>query len=197
MNISLETKVLTTSSDPLLNTIFDNNQIIMKFKPHYNQEEKIELILLICKKLLTKRAKAKRLIKKHKNNPVELAYFSSKSNVLKVLANSTYGETGYLYSSFYRKTIVSSVTAFSCEILKKVISFLELQQCCIIYDDTDSVFFMIPKQYFFKIGQSYSQNKQLYHQKSIEKSISYIKQIKDTVNEYICQVNDSSYIEIV
>ncbi|CAG8440364.1 6756_t:CDS:2 [Dentiscutata heterogama] len=81
--ISLKTKVSTTSSDLLLNTIFDNNQIIMKFKPYYDQEEKIELMPLMCKKLLKEHAKAKKLIKEHKNNSIKLAYFLSKSNVLK------------------------------------------------------------------------------------------------------------------
>ncbi|CAG8667555.1 2447_t:CDS:2, partial [Dentiscutata heterogama] len=83
MNISLETEVLTTSSDLSLNTIFDNNQIIMKFKPYYDQEEKMVLMLLMYKKLLEEHAKAKRLIKEYKNNPVKLAYFLSKSNALK------------------------------------------------------------------------------------------------------------------
>ncbi|CAG8760807.1 5266_t:CDS:1, partial [Dentiscutata heterogama] len=127
--------------------------------------------------LLKEHAEAKRLIKEYKNNSVELVYYMSKSNMLKILANLTYSEIGYLYSPFYKKTIALSVTAFLHETLNKVIFFLELQQCSIIYGNTDSVFSTIPEQYFSEIEQIYSQNKQLHHQKAIKKSIEYIKQI--------------------
>ncbi|CAG8807049.1 28067_t:CDS:1, partial [Dentiscutata erythropus] len=109
------------------------------------------------------------------------------SNALKISANSVYGETGYLFSPFYRKTIASSVTAFSRETIKKVITFLESKQCNIIYGDTDSVFFTIPETHFSEIDSLYSYDKQLHYSESIKKSIEFTKQITPAVNSFMEQ----------
>ena len=186
----MEIPILTRDSS--VNTIFDNDQIITQFKSHHNHESEMGLMPLICKKLLEARAEAKKSMKIYVNDPIKLPYFTSKSNALKLLANSIYGETGYLYSPFYRKTIASSVTAFSRETIKKVITFLESKHCNIIYGDTDLVFFTIPETHFSKINSLYSHDKQLHYSESIKKSIEFTKQITPKVNSFIKTRNWSS-----
>ncbi|CAG8790662.1 3831_t:CDS:1, partial [Dentiscutata erythropus] len=83
--------------------------------------------------------------------------------------------------------IASSVTAFSRETIKKVITFLESKQCNIIYGDTDSVFFTIPETHFSEIDSLYSHDKQLHYSESIKKSIEFTKQITPVVNSFMEQ----------
>ncbi|RIB06210.1 hypothetical protein C2G38_1880616, partial [Gigaspora rosea] len=60
------------------------------------------------------------------------------SNALKLTANSIYGATGFVFSNLYMKPIASSITAYSCSILRKVINYAAQYDIKIVYGNTDS-----------------------------------------------------------
>ncbi|RIB09469.1 hypothetical protein C2G38_2208844 [Gigaspora rosea] len=64
-----------------------------------SQEQQIGLMPLMCKELLRQRDIAKGKMKEYKEDPV-LMYWTSLSNALKLVANSIYEATGFIYSNF-------------------------------------------------------------------------------------------------
>ena len=147
------------STNPDLNVIYDNDTIIAKFKPHHDKEENMGLMPVMSLRLLQDRMEAKSKMKEFKNDSTLLAYYTSKSNALKVLANSIYGESGYPYSPIYERLVALSVTTYAKELLKKVVSYLESLKCKVIYGDTDSVFYTIPEDNFADADKEYLINK--------------------------------------
>ncbi|RIB01352.1 hypothetical protein C2G38_2231094 [Gigaspora rosea] len=93
-----------------LNIVTDNGKIYGKF---LSQEQRIGLMPLICKELLRQCNIAKGKIKEYKEDPVLLMYWTLLSNALKLVANSIYGATGFIYSNLYMKPIASSIMAYS------------------------------------------------------------------------------------
>ncbi|RIB11115.1 hypothetical protein C2G38_1881527, partial [Gigaspora rosea] len=62
------------------------------------------------------------------------------SNALKLIANSIYGTTGFIFSNLYMKPIAFSIMAYSRSILRKVINYAAQYNIEIVYGDTDSIF---------------------------------------------------------
>ena len=110
-----------------------------------------------------------------KNNKVLLAYWTALSNALKVLANATYGYTGSKISLLFRKPVAASVTASCRSILKKIIAYLESLDYEIIYEDTDSIFHIIPKKILEKIESKYKLRHKV--SKVIENLIQLLKKL--------------------
>jgi DNA polymerase elongation subunit (family B) len=138
------------------------------------------------------------MIKESKSDSVMLAYYTSKSNALKVIANSIYGETGYVFSPLYELLVSSSVTAYARELLKRVVSYLESLDCKVIYGDTDSVFYTIPADNFTEFDNEFlmQKNKKIYWSKKIEKTIEYSYMLEKKVNEYMKQLTGLSYMKM-
>ena len=108
-NISKETKTQEKDSNIIID---DDGSVIARFKKHHGDKSKIGLMPLMSLSLLEDRKEAKRNMKEFKDDKVNLAYYTSQSNALKILANSIYGETGYIFSPLYDKEVASSVTAY-------------------------------------------------------------------------------------
>ncbi|RIB24443.1 hypothetical protein C2G38_2283784 [Gigaspora rosea] len=121
-NISTDMCVDINLTNPSLNipVVTDNRKIYSKF---ISQEQRIGLMPLMCKELLRQRDIAKGKIKEYKEDPVLLMYWTSLSNALKLVANSIYGATGFIYSNLYMKPIASLIMAYSRAILQKVINY--------------------------------------------------------------------------
>ncbi|KAF0425588.1 DNA/RNA polymerase [Gigaspora margarita] len=107
-NIDLSTLVNNEYDDSSLIIVSNKEKIYRKFLPHYNDKEKMGLMPLMCKKLLSEKSVAKINIKKYKNNNILLSYWTAKSNALKTLANATYGYSGSRFSPLFKKSIASS-----------------------------------------------------------------------------------------
>jgi DNA polymerase-2 len=200
MNISKDTKLNINSELSNINVITDEGKVFGKFLPHYGDKSKMGLMPIIVEMLLNERAEAKQMMK-YKDDKVMLAYYTSKSNALKVIGNAVYGETGYPYSPLYDIEVSSSVTAYSRWCSRQMKSFLELQGCTVIYGDTDSMFFMIPEDKFIELDNLYKdqQNveiKKIYWSKMIEKTIAYSKEIETQVNEYMKTITGYSYMRV-
>ncbi|KAF0524908.1 DNA/RNA polymerase [Gigaspora margarita] len=80
-NIDLSIPVDNEYDDPSLIIVSDKEEIYRKFLPHYNNEEKMRLMPLMYKKLLSERLVAKMNMKKYRNNNILLSYWTAKSNV--------------------------------------------------------------------------------------------------------------------
>ena len=99
-NISKETKTQEKDSNIIID---DDGSVIARFKKHHGDKSKMGLMPLMSLSLLEDRKEAKRNMKEFKDDKVNLAYYTSQSNALKILANSIYGETGYVFSPLYDK----------------------------------------------------------------------------------------------
>ncbi|CAG8795476.1 2963_t:CDS:2, partial [Cetraspora pellucida] len=117
-NISNDTCVDINSNDLNLNVITDNFIVYRKYKPHYSEKKKKGIMSLMYEELLTARKDSKLKIKIYKNDEQLYSYYESKSNAQKVLANSIYGVTGYIFSPFYNKQMALSITASAQETIR-------------------------------------------------------------------------------
>ena len=153
MNISKETKTQEKDSNIIID---DDGSVIARFKKHHGDKSKMGLMPLMSLSLLEDRKEAKRNMKEFKDDKVNLAYYISQSNTLKILANSIYRETEYIFSLLYDKEVALSVIAFPRQSMRKCIEFLESKGYNIIYRDTDSIFYMILERYFEPIDKKYN-----------------------------------------
>jgi DNA polymerase I len=97
----------------------------------------------ILETLMKDREETKKKMKEAKT-PEEKQYYDGLQNAIKIYMNSFYG---VFASSFYRftdKHIGASVTAFSRETTKGIISDIESKGNKVLYSDTDSIFVKSP-----------------------------------------------------
>jgi len=85
--------------------------------------------------LITRRSRIKEMIKKQKDPLLE-----SRSDVLKVLANSFYGYLAFAMSRWYSIECAESTTAYGRYYIKDVITKANQIGFKVLYSDTDSVF---------------------------------------------------------
>lgn len=98
-------------------------------------KEPIGLIPSILKRLVDERAILKRMLKESHDDTIE-----TKSQALKILANSFYGYMAYRRSRFYLKEAAERVAEIGRETIMKVIDMAEREGFRVIYADTDSIF---------------------------------------------------------
>jgi DNA polymerase elongation subunit (family B) len=200
-NISHDTVVDLDSQEPNLNVVVDNEKVYGKFLPVSSKEG---LMPKMCTKLLSERTEAKKMMKQYKYDKVLLQHYTSKSNAVKVTANSIYGETGYVFSPLYNKYISPSVTAYARHLLKQVIEFAKQKGCNIIYGDTDSFFYTIPESEFIYIDKKYKVKnskikkyiKRLYWYEMIKRTITYSKKLEKDINEFLINLTKTSYMKM-
>jgi DNA polymerase elongation subunit (family B) len=203
MNISKDTKLDINSKQTNVNVIIDEGKVFGKFISHEGDKNKMGLMPIMVEKLLNERSEAKQMMKKYKDAKMQLSYYTSKSNALKVIGNAVYGETGYPYSPLYDKEVSSSVTAYSRWCSRQMKSYLESEGCQVIYGDTDSMFFTIPEKEFTEIDKRYKQQqgesieiKKLYWSEMIEKTIIFSKEIETKVNEHMKKITGYSFMRV-
>ncbi|MGC8571746.1 MAG: DNA-directed DNA polymerase [Candidatus Micrarchaeia archaeon] len=76
--------------------------------------------------------------KAYKKDPTNIA-LGSRSQALKILANSFFGYLGYARSRWYSRDCAASITAYGRYYIHQTIEFAEQQGFKVLYSDTDSV----------------------------------------------------------
>ncbi|WP_291492625.1 DNA-directed DNA polymerase [Desulfurella sp.] len=135
-NISPEmSKNISHNPDLNENIIIDN----VKFSTHTTgmfPELEIELLQL--------RAKYKEEMKKYDINDIKFRYYNVLQSLVKQVANSLYGATGYKNFFLYNPLISKSITYIGRNLLLYVKNFVESLGYKVIYGDTDSIFVKFP-----------------------------------------------------
>ncbi|MEM0149321.1 MAG: DNA-directed DNA polymerase [Candidatus Micrarchaeaceae archaeon] len=90
---------------------------------------------MILELLINQRKEVKKAYKKDPNN----IFLGSRSQALKITANSFYGYLGYARSRWYSRECASSVTAWGRQYIAKTIDSAEKAGFKVIYGDTDSI----------------------------------------------------------
>lgn len=96
-------------------------------------------IPVIIQDIITRRKRIKEMLATNKGN----MSLKSRSNALKLLANSFYGYLGFAIARWYCFQCVQSVTAFGRNYIKTTINRVNEEGFKVIYSDTDSVFFVL------------------------------------------------------
>jgi DNA polymerase I len=97
----------------------------------------------VLKQLIITRANIKKQLKKHEQSSTEYTKLFSRSQALKILANSFYGYMGYPRARWYSRECAESVTAWGRHYIKKTIKTAEDMGFTVIYSDTDSVLLLL------------------------------------------------------
>ncbi len=94
---------------------------------------------MILELLINQRKEVKKAYKKDPNN----IFLGSRSQALKITANSFYGYLGYARSRWYSRDCASSVTAWGRQYIAKTIEEAEKAGFKVIYGDTDSIVILL------------------------------------------------------
>jgi len=144
-------------------TISDEGTIISPIGAKFlDKSIKRGILPRILEGLMKERDETKKKMKEAQTED-EKSYYDGLQGAIKIYMNSFYG---VFASSFYRFTdhnIGGSVTAFSRELTKSIISDLEAQGHKVLYSDTDSIFVKSPtedlegsKAFGFQLVEKYS-----------------------------------------
>jgi len=104
-------------------------------EPYWFCKNKKGFIPLIIEDLITRRMRIKEMMKKKSDILLE-----SRSESLKLLANSFYGYLGFYAARWYCLECAKSVTAYGRHYIKKVIDKAKEKGFNVLYTDTDSIF---------------------------------------------------------
>jgi len=125
-------------------TLSDEGTIVSPIGVRFVTKDVKEGILpRILEDLMRQRDLFKRLRNEAQDEEMEY-YYDGLQDAVKILMNSFYG---VFASSFYRftdKNIGASITAFSRENIKRIITGLEDEGYDVVYSDTDSIFVLSP-----------------------------------------------------
>jgi DNA polymerase I len=94
---------------------------------------------MILKMFIEQRTEVKKQFKKNPDN-LELG---SRSQALKIVANSFYGYLGYARSRWYSRDCAAAVTAYGRQYIKDTISSAEQKGFRVLYSDTDSILMLL------------------------------------------------------
>ncbi|MDP8011601.1 MAG: DNA-directed DNA polymerase [Thermoplasmata archaeon] len=110
-----------------------------------SKDVKEGLVPKILRTLMAQRDEIKNKMKKTQDENAK-RYYNGLQQAIKILMNSFYGVFASSFYRFTNKEIGSSITAFARETVKSIIKDLEDKGIKVVYGDTDSVFFLSPKQ---------------------------------------------------
>ncbi len=94
---------------------------------------------MILQQLIDQRKEVKKLYKK---NPEDI-FLGSRSQALKIVANSFFGYLGYARSRWYSRDCAASITAYGRDYIHKAIAEAEAEGLKVIYGDTDSLVLLL------------------------------------------------------
>jgi DNA polymerase I len=97
------------------------------------------IVPMILRMLMEQRTEVKKLYKK---DPSNISY-GSRSQALKIVANSFYGYLGYARSRWYSRQCAASVTAYGRQYIHETIDASEKSGFKVVYGDTDSIVLLI------------------------------------------------------
>ncbi|MHB2028940.1 MAG: DNA polymerase domain-containing protein [Acidimicrobiales bacterium] len=125
----------------------------------------------------------------------QIASFESKSNALKVLANTFYGESGNCNSPIYSLAVAAGITAAGQNEIKRVAKFLEEKQDCHVhYGDTDSVYVSINEIGRMKKGDEMTRRE--FWTILVQETMKKIKIIRDNVNAMLRENNGTNFLRM-
>ena len=110
------------------------NDVIAETKDWFCKKKK-GFLPLVLEDIVTRRARIKELMKAGSNLMLE-----SRSNALKLLANSFYGYLGFAPARWYSFESAENVTALGRQYIQQVIAAAQSSNFSVIYSDTDSIF---------------------------------------------------------
>ncbi len=93
----------------------------------------------VIRDLLEERWQIKKKMKSVKEDSLEYHLLDTRQNVIKIIANATYGYFGFPASKWYCRECAESAAAWGRELIKKVIEEGS-KEFIVIYGDTDSAF---------------------------------------------------------
>ncbi len=99
----------------------------------------------VLEEILAERIKLKKEAKNMQKEDQRYKMVNAKQHALKILLNSHYGYLGYPRARWYSRECARAVTAWSRHYIKEVMGKAEKEGYKVIYGDTDSLFFIIPK----------------------------------------------------
>ncbi len=102
-------------------------------------KKRLSITPIILKYLVDQRSQVKKLYKKDPGNVV----LGSRSQALKIIANSFYGYLGYARARWYSRDCAAAVTAYGRQYIKDNIAFAEQKGFKVIYSDTDSILMLL------------------------------------------------------
>ena len=102
-------------------------------------KQPIGIIPKALKLLIKERSEVKKAYKKSPDDP----YLMSRSQALKIIANSFYGYLGYARSRWYSRDCAGSVTALGRSYVAKAMEAAEKAGFRVLYADTDSLFMLL------------------------------------------------------
>jgi DNA polymerase Pol2 len=109
----------------------------------------------VLRDVLTRRFKLKSDLKKLDKKSQEYVLLKSKTNALKLVANSFYGYLGFFGARWYCLECARSVTAWGRNYIKTTMDVAEEQGFTVLYGDTDSLFLSGEKKDFKKSVQEF------------------------------------------
>ncbi|MBN1923284.1 MAG: ribonuclease H-like domain-containing protein [Nanoarchaeota archaeon] len=99
----------------------------------------------LIKDLIERRANVKSILKKIDKSDDDYSILSARQNAIKILANATYGYLGFPQARWYSLECAASITAWGRQYINNVIKRAEIAGLKVLYGDTDSCFFILPK----------------------------------------------------
>jgi DNA polymerase Pol2 len=105
----------------------------------------IGFIPTLIKGLIERRNSIKTILKELDKKDPDYNILSARQNALKLLTNASYGYLGFPQARWYNVECAASITAWGRQYINNVIKRAELAGLKVLYGDTDSCFFILPK----------------------------------------------------
>jgi DNA polymerase elongation subunit (family B) len=139
--------ICPTTLDAKGKDVHTSPQIMINGKPcTFNFAKKPQgFIPSLVKDLILKRDKIKEEIKNLRKDSSEYSILSARQNAIKILANASWGYLGFPQSRWYSMECSASITAWGRQYINNLISRAKSNNFKVVYGDTDSCFFILPK----------------------------------------------------
>lgn len=128
-----------------------------------------------------------------------IACVTAKSNALKRLGNTFYGELGNTLSPYYDLALAGAVTSAGQYNIKMVADFVRSRGFRIKYGDTDSLYLVAPREYFAECDEAYA-NKKLtkeeYWEAMVRVTMRALNGIREEVNALLARDNGTPYLKM-
>ncbi|MFA5303979.1 MAG: DNA-directed DNA polymerase [Candidatus Nanoarchaeia archaeon] len=146
-SIIVSHNICPTTLDAKGKDVYTSPKIMINGKPQtFNFAKKPEgFIPSLVKDLIVKRDKIKEEIKKLSKDSSEYQVLQARQNAIKILANASWGYLGFPQSRWYSVECSASITAWGRQYINNLIKAAESSSFKVVYGDTDSCFFILPK----------------------------------------------------
>jgi DNA polymerase elongation subunit (family B) len=169
-----------------------------KFLEYDKQKQEIEKEIASFNmeaKKETNQEALKELEIKHKEAVFFLNKYNSKSNSVKVLNNTFYGQVSQYRNSFYNINIAGGITSAGRKNLKMVKKFVESKGFFIAYGDTDSLYIACPLKVYDDIP--YPKRTEAYYTNMVEIAMKTMKELQEEVFAMLVRDNGTLFLRMV